>query len=344
MKNFNLAIEKGKRYFENEIISFYFIATEFIFQKENIVSGQYKFEFISNNKKFFEQKLYIDVSLKKVTVENSHEDPLIESDNNFFICGQLTADLINETYQEIDCLFYFEDKLLRKQTLNANNLKELFLLNSWNSYVKDYEVGTHQNCTIRVHLGKSDASYYEEEYELKENELFNFKKYLETHEYVAVQCSYEKEFDLEEKHVFKGIKGIFNSAYYLNNEEFVPLFPFSKKYTQIKNENWLKINNLKELLEYYDNNQEDINKLFEMDENFIIPYYKSYKTTAIGKLYSDLLPKKYHIESDFCKECDKRSECMQLVPSGLSEIIFKKNLMVESFKNCSINKLIKSKE
>lgn len=344
MKKFNLAIEKGKRYFEQEVLSFYFIVPEFIFKKKDIRSGEYKIEFKNKEKIFLQQNLMIDVESRKVTIENSHEDPLIESNNCFFICGQLTEDLIDKEDKEIECLFYFRNKLLRKEILKYNILRNLFSLNEWNSYVNKYEVYTKKDCVIRVHLGKSDASYYEEDYFLKANNSFNFEKYLEKHEYVAVQCSYEKDFDLEEKHVFKGIKGIFNSNYYIDQEEFVPIFPFAKKYTQLKNKEWLKINNLKELMEYYQKNKEEIKKTFEMDENFIIPYYKKYKTSAIGKLYSDILPKKFHIDSYICKECNKRSQCMQLVPSGLSEIILKKNLMIESFENCSISQLIESKE
>jgi hypothetical protein len=344
MKEFNLAIEKGKRYFEHEIIEFYFIATEFVFKKEKIVSGNYKFEFINNGNVFFKQDLYIDVDTKKIKIENSHEDPLIESEDSFFICGQLTKELINKEYKEIECVFYYEDKKLKQKKLNAENLRKLFLLKDWYSKVEDYCIKTNIDCVIRIHLGKSDSTYYEKEYYLKSNELFNFKSYLDTHEYVAVQCSYKKEFDLEEKHVFKGVKGIFNSCYYFDKEEYIPIFPFSKKYTKIKTQNWLKINNLKDLINYYETHKEEIKKTFEMNENFIIPYYITNKTSAIGKIYSDLKPKKYHINTELCKKCDKRSECMQLIPSGLSELVFKKNLMIETFKNCSINKLIKNKE
>lgn len=344
MKNYNIAIEKGKRYFEKNIISFYFVAIEFIFKKEEIKSGCYRFDFKNNGKTFLTQNLKIDVDLKKVNVEKSHEDPLIESNDNYFICGQLTTDLIKKDFTEIECLFYFEEKLIRKEKFSAESLKSLFLLEDWNSHVDNYVVKSKEDCTVRVHLGKSDSTYYEEEYSLRKGEVFNFEKYLENHEYVAVQCSYEKDCDLEEKHVFKGVKGIFNSQYYINEEDFIPIFPFSKKYTKLKYDSFIKINSFEELINYYKKNENDIKKTFEMDEQFIVPYYKNHKTSAIGKLYSDLVPKKYHVDSNLCRECDKKSECMQLIPSGLSEIVFKKNLMVESFKNCSINKLIKSKE
>lgn len=340
MKKFNLAIEKGKRYFEDETVCFYFIATEFIFKKEEIVNGDYQFVFTNNNQPFFVQDLTIDVEKRKVIVENSHEDPLIESENYFFICGQLTAELIKKEYQQIQCLFFRNNHLLRKQSLSQEQLQQLFLLNEWHSYVEEYKIKTSESCIVRVHLGRNDATYYEEQYTLEKNDSFDFEKYLQTHEYVAVQCSYEKHIDIEEKHVFKGIKGIYNSAYYQDKNEYVPMFPFSKKYTEIKISNWIKISTINDLILYYQQNPSEIKKVFEMDEKFILNYYKKFKTSAIGKLYSENTPKIYHIETNICSQCDKKSACMQLVPSGLSELLFKKNLMVESFENCSIYKLM----
>lgn len=344
MKNFNLAIEKGKRYFEEETVSFYFIATEFIFNKKEIISGNYHIEFLNNRKKFFQQNLNIDVEERKVFVENSHEDPLIESENKFFICGQLTKDLINSEYEKIDCLFYFEKKLIRQQSLSSEQIKALFLLEKWNSKIINNEVTTEKNCTIRVHLGKKDSTYEEKEFQLKKNNSFNFLSYLEDYEYVAVQCSYEEGFDLEEKHVLKGFKGIWNSQYYFNKELYIPMVPFSKKYSKIKDEGLIDIISIEELLKYYNENIKELNKTFEMDYQFLKKYYLLYKTSAIGKLYSSKKSKTFHINTDLCQDCDKKSECLQLIPSGLSESLFKKNIMVENFKNCSINKLINKKD
>lgn len=340
MKKFNLAIEKGKRYFENETVCFYFLATEFIFKKEEIISGHYQFIFTNNNEPFFIQNLTIDVDSRKVIIEKSHEDPLIESEDYFFICGQLTSDLIKEEYQQIQCSFLRDNHLIQTQTLNSQQLQPLFLLNQWNSHVEEYKVKTSQDCIVRVHLGKNDASYYEEQFNLEKNQCFDFEKYLPDHEYVAVQCSYETEIDVEEKHVFKGIKGIYNSCYYQDQEQYIPIFPFAKKYTQTQQHGWTKISNINDLILYYQNNPSETRKTFEMDEKFILPYYKKSKTSAIGKIYSENSSKICHIESNICEQCYKKSECMQLVPSGLSEKLFKKNLMVESFENCSIYKLM----
>lgn len=345
MKTFNLAIEKGKRYLkDNNILSFYFIATEFIFKKEDIVSGNYHFEFKNNNNVFFKQKLTININNKKVFVENSHEDPLTESDSHFFICGQLTQDLIKPHYENIDCLFYYENNLIRKQSLSAKQIKALFLLHNWNSQVHDKHIISTEDCIIRVHLGKSNATYEEEDYLLEKGQTFDFSKYLLNYEYVAVQCSYEEDFDIEEKHVLKGIKGIWNSHYYFDKEFYIPMIPFSQQYTDTLTTGWLDINSIKELLDYYKANPEDINKTFEMDDKFLVTFYKLHKTSAIGNIYSSKMSKIFHIDSDLCEQCNTRSKCMQLVPSGMSELLFKKNLMVENFKNCSINKIIKNKE
>lgn len=348
MKNFNIAIEKGKRYLkENKIISFYFIATEFIFNKDDIVTGNYRVEFKNKEFVFFTQSLMIDVENRKVIVENSHEDPLTESENHFFICGQLTKELIKSEYQQIECLFYFGDKIIRKQLLSTQEINSLFLVENWYSEIDRrniYQIITQKDCIIRMHLGKNDSVYTEEEYLLKKENSFDFSQYLEQYEYVAVQCSYEEGCDIEEKHVLKGLKGIWNSKYYINGERYIPMIPFSENYTTTSNEGFTNITSMKDLLNYYITNKNDSFKIFEMNDKFLENYYKEYKTTAIGKIYSSIESKKFHIDSDLCNYCPDRSACMQLVPSGLSELLFKKNLIVENFENCSINKIINKKE
>ena len=208
----------------------------------------------------------------------------------------------------------------------------------------DKNIISDRDCIIRVHLGKNNSNYIEEEYQINKNEVFSFEKYLLDYEYVAVQCSYEEDIDLEEKHILKGIKGIWNSQYYFDKELYVPMIPFSKEYTNTITTGWANIESPRKLLEYYKDNPEDVNKVFEMDDKFLATFYKLNKTSAIGKIYSSQTSKVFHIDSDLCEQCDTRSQCMQLVPSGMSELLFRKNLMVENFKNCSINKIIKMKE
>lgn len=345
MKKFSLAIEKGKRYLEaNHISQYYFLVPEFIFKKEEIYTGVYNMVFESNGEIFFKQELNIDIDQKNILFTNSHEDPLVESEEYYFICGQLREEIIKSNYIEINCYFYKENKLLRKEVLKYNEISNLFLLHDWNSKIFLNHVTSEKNCIIRVHLGKENTQYHEEEFILSANKKFYFDKYLDNYEYVAVQCSYEESFDLEEKHILKGIKGIWNSSYYFLNEFFIPMIPFSKDYTRIKTCGFNKIENINELIIYYRDNPENTKKTFEMNDNFFVEYYKNYKTSAIGEIYSDKKSKIYHIDSQLCNGCNKRSECMQLVPSGLSESLFKKNMMVENFENCSINKIINKKE
>lgn len=344
MKNFNIAIEKGIRYLEHENVLFYFVAVEFIFKKENLQNGNYKIIYKENNKIFHEQKLKINIDKRKVEVLNSHEDPLIESDEHFFVCGQLTEDILktNKINNEVQCLFYIDDILLREEFIDKNVLDYLFSFDNWNSKLLDNEIYTEKDCVVRMHLGKKNKEYKEEEFSLLSNHKISFKKYLELYDYVAVQCSYDIEYDLEEKHVLKGLKGICNSDYIEeHNITYYPIIPFSKKYANKSETPYLLINSLSEILNFYDNNQEYVNKTFEMDEKFLLKFYLENRTTAVGKIYSSLNSKKNHLESMCCELCQEKSKCLQLIPSGLSESLFKKNLLVESFENCSINKIIK---
>ena len=66
------------------------------------------------------------------------------------------------------------------------------------------------------------------------------------------------------------------------------------------------INSLSEILNFYDNNQEYVNKTFEMDEKFLLKFYLENRTTAVGKIYSSLNSKKNHLESMCCELCQEK--------------------------------------
>jgi len=345
MKKFNIATEKGIRYLEEDNVLFYFIAIEFIFKKEDLKSGNYQIIYKSNNHVFFKQNLQINVLNKSVKIQNSHEDPLIESEEYFFVCGQLTNSILenNKVNSDIECFFYFNDELLRKETINNEILSYLFSFNDWRSrLINEKEIYTNDKCMVRMHLGKKNKEYKEEEFEVNEKSKISFANYLLDYDYVAVQCSYDVDYDLEEKHVLKGLKGICNSDYLEeNNETYYPIIPFSKKYANKSKNNYILINKINDLLKFYEENLHYVNLTFEMDEKFLLPFYKKYKTTSIGKIYSSLNSKKNHLDGNCCELCNEKSKCLQLVPSGLSESLFRKNLLVENFENCYINKIIK---
>lgn len=349
MKEFNIATEKGIRYLDKENAFYYFVSAEFIFKKDNLTNGNYRITYKSEGKIFYEQNLEIDITNKLIKIENSHEDPLVESDECFFICGQLTKEIIeeNKINNDIECLFYLNEKLLRKEKIKSNVLSYLFSLEEWNSFLTDgNKIFTKKPCIIRLHLGKKNKDYKEEEFKLEANKMFLFEKYLQDYDYLAVQCAYEidyeVDYDLEEKHIIKGLKGIINSDYLeINGNVYYPIIPFSRKYSNKSKEEYILINSISDLINFYSKNPEYINKTFEMNENFLLMFYKQYQTTAVGKIYSSLVSKKNHLESNCCEVCQEKSKCLQLVPSGLSESLFRKNLLVENFENCCINKIIK---
>ena len=158
MKKFNIALEKGKRYFENnEIKEFYFIALEFIFNKDEIKSGKYSIKINSEIKILFEQFFKIDVLNKNIIFENYHEDPLIESDKHYFICAQLTEEnlLLLLKENKFECNFYYENKFLRKEIINSNTINLILKEKEWHSKIVNYNAMTFFLKIIilkRIHL------------------------------------------------------------------------------------------------------------------------------------------------------------------------------------------------
>lgn len=274
---------------------------------------------------------------------------MVESEKYIFICGQLTKEIIeeNKINNDIECCFYLNEKILRKEKIKSNVLYYLFSLEDWNSCLIDGDkIFTKKPCIIRLHLGKKNKDYKEKDFKLNANETFLFEKYLNDYDYLAVQCAYEidyeVDYDLEEKHILKGLKGIINSDYFENNGDiYYPIIPFSRKYSNKSKEEYILINSISDLIKFYSENLFYVTKTFEMNENFLLPLYKENKTTSVGKIYSSLTSKRNHLKNNCCELCKEKSKCLQLVPSGLSESLFKKNLLVENFENCCINKIIK---
>lgn len=349
MKIFNIAIEKGKRYL-TKIENFTFIAPEFIFKKEDIKNGFYKIEYYYKDKLFYHQNMIINVNFKNIKHQNLHEDPLVESEFYYFISGQLTYEQIKKYNGEIKILFFNDEKLLREEVINVNDFKNKN--NQWKSkLISKYEIVNSINMTLRLHMGKSDLSYTEKEIILEKNHIFNFKDLLTKYEYFALQYSYEiNNIDVEEKHIFKGIKGIANSQYYKDKYLIYPIFDYKKYYSDLNNnkksnlflntndKKYIKITKIEDLVKYYNNNRKIL--IFEMNDAYIEKFYKKHMTSSVGEIYNNYQSKIYHIDSNVCKECNKRSQCMQLVPSGLSESLFKKNIYIDNNKNCDIYKII----
>lgn len=367
MNNFDFAIERVFRFFQEEERSFECYVVQIAIEKNQIKNGYYSFEIIDNvtGNNIYEIELLFNVSEMKVTEHNSHEDPLIETNEHYLVCLQLSSDLIKKLNKDVTVSF--KDKynnILASQTIN--NLNFIFshvdLNKTYSHIVKDYYLVTDKDCLFRIHVGNRNGNYHEEEIILKANEEFYFKEYLIDNSYIGLQCSYENEItELEEKYIIIGQKGIINSHDILVGKEiYEPLLPFISKYKVLMTDlNTLDIQeNIKmqyvsvidtkpkevktilELLEYL--NDKEI-KFFETNIEFVKNQYKIKRTYGLQNTYNADQNKIMHIDTDLCRECKYNSKCVQVVPSGLSYKLLKQNISLECPEDCKIFKFINNK-
>lgn len=368
LKDIDFAIEKGFRLFENGIQPFHFFMIQVRVKKMSMPDGQYTFILKTHNKFIYSRTILIDSTHQRIVTPNSHEDPLVQANDDYLLCFQLWDKDIeqildkNETEYLIDLM---DDKTLKKPLNNiaVGNLNIIFssLFVQHSHLINDYILQTDKACKFRLHLGQENGQYHEEEYDLKAGETFNFQSYLH-YPYVGLQCSYEKEVpEVEEKHIVIGQKGmILSGEYHDKNSIYKALMPFNHKYqilyvhterketntkekefAQIKYEVWTEVQTLTELLNFYKNKNISF---FEMDKNFLIPCYKKEKTYGLLKVVTNKIAKKHHIDLPVCSQCPYTAKCMQIVPSGLSQDLFKHNLLLEISKDCEIYQLIQKKD
>lgn len=376
----DFSIERGFRLFNqqkknNHKSSYYnFFVIQITCNKEIIKNGLYQFELIDKNSNIvFTRSIYVVIDKKIVITPNSHEDPLIEDEKNYMLCFQLWDNDIKTIQKTLKNNKYSENFISEKVSVSLknpskeyivknhklNNLSEIFDYNfKKNSYLtEDYSIKTDKDCIFRVHLGYENGSYEEKEYFLKAGESFNFYEYL-INPYVGLQCSYEeKNPEIEEKHIAIGQKSMTLSGVYReNNIDYVSLLPFDNKYQVlfspddikessfafIKKEKWTLINSLKDLLEYYKDKKIIF---FESSLDFLELQYREHLTYGLNKTFSSLDKnnKKLHIDLEVCKNCNNNAKCVQIVPSGLSPALFKKNLLLEDKYQCKFFNLIEIK-
>lgn len=364
MNNFDFAIERVFRFFQNEYTSFECYVVQITIPKEQIKNDYYSFEMIDSVKSevLYNISLLFNPLEKKVTEKDSHEDPLIETEDSYLVCLQIPHNLIIKL--DNDILIRFKDKnqnvLAEKLIKNLSYIFSLVNLNKTYSHiVEDYYLISEKDCILRIHMGSRHGEYKEEEINLKNNVKFYFKDYLYHNSYIGLQCSYENEAtELEEKYIVIGQKGIINSHDILAGEYiYEPLLPFVSKYKVLmtnmnidKNDQkdyidiiksgTKEVMSISDLLEYL-NNKEMI--FFETNIEFIKKQYKSKRTYGFGNTYNTEMNKMSHIDSQLCTHCEYNSKCLQVVPSGLSYKLFKQNISLECPQECKVFKFINKK-
>jgi hypothetical protein len=361
MKEVDFAIEKGFRYFKDKITYFNFYMIQLQIDKNKVKDGMYSFKLLSDTITY-EKSIIIDSIKMRIITPDSHEDPLVESNEKYMLCFQLWDDdfkeIITKKNSEIFYMeFVNENSILFSEKINGN-LKDLFkkAINNFSKFKDKYTIYSEKDCVFRLHLGDNKANYQEKEWFLKANENFNFKEYL-TYPYVGLQCSYEGENpEIEEKHIVIGQKGMTLSGEYLDGEDkYEALLPFNNlyqilysnkniaqdiidKYAFFIKEDWLVVNSIDDLITFY--MKEKYIKFFESSLNFLENQYRTKKTYGINKVIAKSILGKCHLDLNLCTNCKYNSKCIQIVPSGISPLLFKRNILLDEEKNCSIYKLI----
>ncbi len=314
---------------------------QFEIDESKIKNGDYSFEITNKHIGNQVKKIHIDTIKNRIITYGSHEDPLVFDNKKYYICFQIEIDLLKKLKGESTISLYSSKHSLIAET-NVVDLNEKYLKydETHYSYLVDNKITTKKECFLTLHLGNKNGDYSEERFSFKANDFFDFSEYIKNYEYIGLQCSYEDEDpEIEEKHIIVGQKGIFLSGYLkLANGTIVepPLF-FKQEYQK---EYLLKdfklISSIDELLLFYSLNNKNP-RYFESTLNFLLDGYLNQKTYNQDGLYSDKpISKKNHFVLEVCKNCDKNYKCLQVIPSGLSQELFKHNIYLENNLDCKI--------
>lgn len=364
MNNIDFAIERVFRFFENEKKTFECYVVQMTIKKSSISTGNYQFIVKDiNNILIYEVKLFMDIENNKVIERSSHEDPLITTPNDYLVCLQLSLETLSSISGEVNISFgkYNHTPLLMH---NIKEINKIFcihkLTRAYSSIINDYYIVSKKDCILRIHVGSRQGKYHEEEYQLKSNELFYFKEYLNNNAYIGLQCSYEKEeTEIEEKYIIIGQKGMVASHDLWDGELiYQPLLPFVEKYKTLITESDIKVDNslycytnyVEDTIKEVENIDHLLNYLkdrpllfFETNINFIKPQYIKKNTYGLNNTYSKQINKIRHINSQLCMQCKNNTKCLQIVPSGLSKNILKENSAIDNETECRIYDFIENK-
>lgn len=345
-KKTSYSLEKGIRILETSTRSFNFFMIQ-IEVPTTIGSGNYIFSLLDENHiNYYKRQISIDLTNRTIITEGSHEDPLVIDDGTIYLCFQISESLLF-TLEPKKYIVEFKNRkneLIYSSVLeDITAMKEKYFQENF-SKLMDYKTLTTKDAILTLHLGSKNGIYSEDFFSQKKGNEFSFKHLIKEYEYIGIQYSYTDEIpEIEEKIIIVGQKGINLSGIYKtkNGEIITSPFGFLPEYQRVMEEWELKeLNSLGELKEYYKNNRAYI---FEISYDFISENYLKFNTYSQNGLYSlkKNRIKKLHTENSCCTNCPYRSECLQVVPSGLSNDLLKSNLGLEEHKECEIFSIIK---
>lgn len=291
---------------------------------------------------FFDSFLIIDSKTGSVKNKNSHEDPLIEDSGNYLVCFQVPLEIIK--FKKLNAVIYADEMPIFDYQIGDNIISEVSDKNLSSIDFSKNEVSSKEECELTLHLTDLDGNYKERVIKnYKHEEPFNFSHLIGKYNYIGIQFSYSSNLvETEEKYILVGQKSMkfsqliqtnVNKYIYpviYNNSQFLPKSD-GKEFKEVFN-----INNLIHLLE--------IEKpyLFDISFDYIKQSYLTHCTYNQNKMFSSKAPNniRTHMNLAVCKNCELKSYCLQVVPSGLTEELFKKNIGIDNASSCKIYKII----
>jgi len=342
----SFSVEKGFRYFSNKVSFFHFFMVQLQIDKKEVVDGYYLFKLLSlNNNLVYSKKIQIDSLNNRIITHNSHEDPLVQDEYFYYICFQIDSEKIIDFNENLNFCFQSEsgNLIFSKIIEPLSPIYNKYTTRHYSKIIDNYNLVSDKDCIFTLHLGDRYGKYSEESFLLLAGETFNFFKYIQQYSYVGLQCSYEHESpEIEEKHIVIGQKGIYLSGFAkIENKKISSVLPFNEKYQQEYSiEQLTEITSIDELIFYYKNNKIKP-KFFESNLFFLLPQYQNALTYSQDGLFSTKKTNgKTHFFLDVCKNCDKNHKCLQIIPSGLSLELLRKNITLENNSECNIYQLI----
>ena len=338
-----ISIENCIRFFE-ETFRNSFLTFQLPIEKINITSETYFLKVSGDSHIILEQDFLIGNN--SITFIGSHEDPIVQDNTHLFLSIHLGSNLLEHKPEEIvveitQGHFVYQEKF--------KYLPYSSLFDDLHSKITGKTVTSSKDCSLSIHLGDSKANYHEEYFHLKNGEIFDFSRYIPLYSYIGVQCSYENFFpEIEEKFIIKGQKGIYETASFTDDKEYVSQLPFSNTYIYHYNSQntpsgmFNLVDKIDDILRYHETHKV---QHFESDYHFLQDHYKKKYTYSQSNLYSNKkLKGVIHTDLELCFESPYKAVCLQVVPSGLSYDLFKENISKNKPKECRIFNLIDNQQ
>lgn len=339
--NFKFSVESVKRILKDNIsFTYKSYVIEFGIDKD-FNCATFNIELADNNNICkWKTSLLVNKTDRSVNTLNSHEDPLIEYEEEYKPCIHIESKKFNEIKNEVSKIaiwnddIYIEKKLNLSETFRHESLESCFL---YNQTTKKLEVLKSGKLTF--HLTNKQGKYYEETLKVESGNIIDVIPLTKNNIYVGIQISYSDSIlDYEDKIILIGQKGLlYSGVFTIENEKITTPFPFVSD-LQTNIENLIEINDLNDFYNYYKNKE-----FYNFEFNLPIDdyNYRNFATYNQDGIFSRLKKKviKKHTEGSICVGCNHVKKCHSFIPSGISYELFKDNIKKENKFKCEIFKI-----